>query len=135
MASALAPSYRVIGLDRKTTSAEFPTIQADFASADSITLALHRVRAEFGKQLASVIHLAAYFDFDDVDHPLYQAVNVEGTRHLLRALNDFEVEQFVYSSTMLVHKACRPGERIDERQPVEPRWAYPRSKAAAESVI
>ena len=135
LASALAPNYRVVGLDRKTTGAGFPTIQADFASADSITLALHRVRAEFGKQLASVIHLAAYFDFDDEDHPLYQAVNVEGTRHLLRALNDFEVEQFVYSSTMLVHKACRPGERIDERQPVEPRWASPRSKAAAESVI
>jgi hypothetical protein len=36
---------------------------------------------------------------------------------------------------MLVHAPCRPGERIDERQPIDPRWAYPRSKAAAEDVI
>ena len=28
-----------------------------------------------------------------------------------------------------------PGERIDERQPIDPRWAYPKSKAAAEEVI
>jgi nucleoside-diphosphate-sugar epimerase len=45
------------------------------------------------------------------------------------------VAQFVYASTMLVHAPCRPGERIDERQPIKPRWAYPKSKAAAEAVI
>ena len=36
---------------------------------------------------------------------------------------------------MLVHAPCRPGERINEQQPIDPRWAYPRSKAAAEAVI
>ena len=36
---------------------------------------------------------------------------------------------------MLVHAPCRPGERIDERQPIDPRWAYPKSKAAAEEVV
>ena len=71
LASALAPSYRVIGLDRNATDAGFPTVEADFGSPDSITLALNRVRAKFGNRLASVIHLAAYFDFDGIDHPLY----------------------------------------------------------------
>lgn len=135
LATSLAASYRVVGLDRKAEGAEFPIVQADFGSADSIALALHRVRSQYGDRIASVIHLAAYFDFEDADHPLYQAVNVEGTRHLLRGLQEFRVEQFVYASTVLVHKPCRPGERIDERQPIEPRWAYPRSKAAAESVV
>ena len=36
---------------------------------------------------------------------------------------------------MLVHAPCRPGEHIDESQPIEPAWAYPKSKAAAEEVI
>ena len=36
---------------------------------------------------------------------------------------------------MLVHAPCQPGERIDESQPIDPRWAYPESKAAAEAVI
>jgi nucleoside-diphosphate-sugar epimerase len=43
--------------------------------------------------VASVVHLAAYFDFSGEEHPLYDKLNVEGTRLLLRALGDFEVGQ------------------------------------------
>jgi nucleoside-diphosphate-sugar epimerase len=77
----------------------------------------------------------AYFDFSNADDPRYQSVNIDGTRHLLHALQAFEVEQFVYASTMLVHAPCKPGERINESHPIGPRWAYPRSKAAAEAVV
>lgn len=135
LAASLSDSYRVVGLDRKAQQTSFPVLQADFASAASIDLALHKVRDAFGARIASVVHLVAYFDFTNADDPRYQSVNVEGTRHLLRALQAFEVEQFIYASTMLVHAPCRPGERIDESQPIAPRWAYPRSKAAAEQVV
>lgn len=117
------------------TSNGFPVVEADFTSDASVAGALQQVRQRFGPRIASVIHLVAYFDFTGEDNPLYQAVNVDGTRRLLRALRDFEVEQFLYASTILVHAPCRPGERIDEGQPIGPRWAYPRSKAAAESAI
>ena len=127
--------YRTVGLDRIAEGADFPVIPVDFTSDASMELAFRKFRDTFGSRIASVIHLVAYFDFTGDDHPLYQSVTVEGTRHLLRALQGFEVEQFVYASTMLVHAPCRPGERIDERQPIDPRWAYPRSKAAAEEVI
>src|SRR3546814_5009208 len=53
----------------------------------------------------------------------------------MRALQPFEVEQFVYSGTMLVHEPGRPGERIKEDRPIAPGWAYPKSKAAAENAI
>ena len=135
LGAALGPDYRIVGLDLKTEGAGFPVFEADFTSDASVELALRKFRDAFGSRIASVIHLVAYFDFTGEDNPLYQSVNVEGTRRLLRALQDFEVEQFVYSSTMLVHAPCRPGERIDEQQPIEPRWAYPKSKAAAEAVI
>jgi uncharacterized membrane protein len=36
---------------------------------------------------------------------------------------------------MLVHTPCKVGERIDERAPIAPKWAYPKSKAATERVI
>src|SRR5690606_34029338 len=94
-----------------------------------------RFREEHGERIASVVHLAAYFDFSGEDSPLYQAVNVEGTRNLLRALQGLQVEQFVYASTMLVHAPGEPGEPIDEDQPIGPRWAYPESKAAAEQAV
>ncbi len=135
LARALHDNYRVVGLDRQASTSPFPILQADFSSAASIDLALHQLRASFGTHIASVLHLVAYFDFSNADDPRYQSVNIEGTRHLLRALQTFEVEQFVYASTMLVHVPCRPGERIDESHPIGPRWAYPRSKAAAEAVV
>ncbi len=53
----------------------------------------------------------------------------------MNALQPFEVEQFIYASTMLVHAACQPGERINEQQPIDPHWAHPISKAAAKAVI
>ncbi|WP_374672670.1 NAD-dependent epimerase/dehydratase family protein [Acidovorax temperans] len=135
LAAALGDSYQVVGLDRNGRSSAFPVLQADFSSPASIDLALHRLRDAFGEKIASVVHLVAYFDFSNADDPRYQSVNIDGTRHLLRALQAFEVEQFVYASTMLVHAPCRPGERITEDHPIGPRWAYPRSKAAAESVV
>jgi nucleoside-diphosphate-sugar epimerase len=135
VAAALGADYRVVGMDRDEAEADFPLLRIDLASDDSVELAFRKFREAYGGRIASVIHLIAYFDFAGKPNPLYQAVNVDGTRRLLRALQPFDVEQFVYASTILVHAPCRPGERIDERQPIDPRWEYPKSKAAAEAVI
>ena len=135
LGAALGCDYRIVGLDLKSQGADFPVFEADFTSDASVELALRKFRDAYGSRIASVIHLVAYFDFTGEDNPHYQSVNIEGTRRLLHALQDFEVKQFVYSSTMLVHAPCDPGERIDEHQPIDPRWAYPKSKAAAEAVI
>ena len=115
LGKALGRDYRIAGLDLKAQGTEFPVFEADFTSGPSVELALRKFRDAFGSRIASVIHLVAYFDFSGEDKPLYQSVNVEGTRHLLCALQDFEVEQFAYASTMLVHAPCRPGEHIDEQ--------------------
>lgn len=135
VADALADAYTVVGLDREAEDAGFPVLKADLTSAESIESALAEVRNIWGGRLASVVHLAAFFDFSGEDHPLYDKLNVEGTRLLLRALRGFEVGQFVYASTMLVHAPCDPGERIDEDTPIDPRWIYPQSKARAEEAV
>jgi nucleoside-diphosphate-sugar epimerase len=135
LASALQDAYTVIGLDKPGGKADFPLLEIDLTKEESIAAAFDRLRKEHGSRIASVVHLIAYFDFTGEDNPLYETVNVEGTRRLLRALQDFEVEQFIYSGTMLVHAPGKPGEPISEDQPIEPGWAYPKSKAAAEEVI
>jgi nucleoside-diphosphate-sugar epimerase len=135
LAAELGDGYQVVGLDQPGKNAAFPLLGADFTDADSLARAFAELRQQFGTRIASVIHLAAYFDFTGEDSPLYREVNVEGTRHLLRALQPFQVEQFVYASTMLVHAPGKPGVPIDEDQPIEPGWAYPKSKAAAELAI
>jgi nucleoside-diphosphate-sugar epimerase len=135
LAQVLARDHTVVGLDRAGKKADIPLIEADLTSAESVRQALERFRKDHGSRIASVIHLAAYFDFTGEDNPLYEKVNVEGTRVLLQELQRLEVEQFVYAGTMLVHAAGRPGERISEEQPIDPKWAYPSSKAAAEEAI
>lgn len=121
LAQSLSDSYRVIGIDLKIKQGAFPIFQADFSSAASMELALHKIRSVYCAHIARVVHLVAYFDVTNVDDPRYRNVNVEGTRHLLRALQTFEVAQFIYASTMLVHAPCQPGERIDENQAIDPR--------------
>jgi nucleoside-diphosphate-sugar epimerase len=134
--AALVHDYRVVGIDRKAADGPIRIVAADLGSRESLEKALRELRGEVGERIASVIHLAAYFDFSGEPNPLYQSVNVEGTRHLIAALRDtVDVEQFVYASTMLVLEPARPGERIDETRAIGPRWEYPKSKAAAERVI
>lgn len=80
--AALSNNYQVVGLDRSETRGPFPTLEVDLASDASVELALQNLRVEFGSRIASVIHLVAYFDFTGEDHPLYRAVNVDGTKRL-----------------------------------------------------
>jgi len=135
LAGVLEDSYRIVGLDRPGSKADFPLLEADLADDKSVGKAIAAFRERFGKRIASVVHLAAYFDFTGEENPLYQTINVEGTRRLLRELQALEVEQLVYSGTMLVHAPGKPGQPINEDQPIEPKWAYPKSKADAEEVI
>jgi nucleoside-diphosphate-sugar epimerase len=135
LAQTLGDAYTVIGLDRAGKKAGFPLIAIDFTDQASVDAAINEFRRTHGERIASVIHLAAYFDFSGDDNPLYESVNVEGTRRLLRALQPLDVEQFVFSGTMLVHAAGKVGEPITEQQPMAPGWAYPKSKAAAEEII
>lgn len=135
LAAALEGRYLVVGLDVEAPEGEAAFLEVDLTQDHSVAYAMHRFRERYGGRIASVVHLAAYFDFTGQPNPLYEQVNVEGTRRLLDGLQDFEVEQFVYAGTMLVHEPVAPGERIDESRPVAPKWAYPESKAAAEAVI
>jgi nucleoside-diphosphate-sugar epimerase len=135
LVAALADDFEVVGLDREGKQAQCELFAADLTSPDSTTLALQRFKERYGRKIASVIHLAAYFDFTGKSHPLYEDVNIKGTRNLLHALQEFEVEQFVYSGTMLVHRPGSPGMPINERTAIDPGWAYPESKAKAEEVI
>jgi len=131
--------YDVMGFDRVGPPHPPPeteyVLDCDVTSDDSVRHALAEVRRLRGDRIASVIHLAAYYDFSGEPSSLYDEVTVRGTQRLLRALQDFQVEQFIFSSTMLVHAPCEPGERINEDWPLEPKWDYPQSKVETERLI
>ena len=96
---------------------------------------MERIRNGYGDKIASVIHLAAYYDFSGKPSPLYEEVTVKGTEKLIDALQDFQVDQFIFSSTNLIYKPAEPGKKINESSPVEPNWDYPESKVDTEELI
>jgi nucleoside-diphosphate-sugar epimerase len=138
LTSRVEGQFRIIGLDRLGAAPRgrlAAYYKTDLSSDQSVRESLENFRQQFGGKIASVIHLAAYYDFSGEPSPLYEQVTVRGTERLLTALQQFEVEQFVFSSSMLVHAPCEPGQKINEDWPVDAKWDYPRSKVEAESVI
>ncbi len=134
----LAKKYRVVGLDR--LGPPYPPIQAecvnfDIKDEEAIDAAMERIRYGYGSKIASVIHLAAYYNFTEKDSPGYDEINVKGTRKFLKQLQDFEVGQFIYSSSDLIYKPSKPGVKISEECPVQANWGYPESKIETEALI
>ena len=135
---ALADRFTVVGFDRAgdphpPTEAE--CVCVDVTSGASVDAGLARVAYANGKHLASVVHLAAYYDFSGAPSPQYEEVTIGGTSRLLGALQAFDVDQFVFASTMLVHAPVVPGDRITEDSALAPAWPYPASKVATERLI
>lgn len=134
----LGKKYTVLGFDLLNViraSKQEILIPVDLSSDESAHQAFMYIRQVYGNKIASVIHLAAYYSFSEKHSSKYESITVKGTERLLRALQGFEVDQFIFSSTMLVHAPTLPGKPITEDSPVVPNWDYPLSKVRTEQVI
>lgn len=137
---ALSSNYSVVGMDVKRPEkivAETGFVECDLTKDESVVQALDTVRDTYGERLASVIHLAAYYDFSGERSDMYRKLTVEGTFRLLKKLREFQTEQFVFSSSLLVMEPAEDeNEKITEFSPLEDDpWDYPRSKIEAEQLI
>ena len=131
---------QVVGFDRKAPAPPPPGctyMAVEMTSDDSVRQGLRILREHHGARIASVVHLAAYYDFFGAPSPKYDEVTVQGTERLLSGVQEagFQVEQFVFSSTMLVHAPGEPGQLITEDWPLRPTWAYPESKVRTEQLL
>ncbi len=134
----LGPKYKIIGfelLKALYAHQNEELVPVDLSSDESVHQAFSHIRYFYGEKIASVIHLAAYYSFEEEHSEKYDLVTVKGTERLLKALKEFEVAQFIFSSTMLVHAPCKVGQKIDENSPVQPKWDYPLSKVHTEKII
>ncbi len=131
-------SFRLWGWTSPSSSrGDLEFIKTDLTDDESVGSVLQTVRERFGPRIASVIHLAAYYDFSGEPSPLYEALTVQGTRRFLRELHrqNLDVEQFVFSSSLLVMKPDEKGRHISELSETRAEWAYPQSKLKAEKAI
>lgn len=134
----LGESHPIVGFELlKATYASKAEelVPVDLGSDESVHQAFTHIRNFYGNKITSVIHLAAYYSFKEKHSPKYEQITVQGTERLLKALKGFEVEQFLFTSTMLVHAPTCPGCPITEDSPVVPKWDYPLSKVHTEKII
>jgi len=132
--------YQLVGLDLKSPDDKELSrhhIDTDITETESVHNALEKVKAEHGTHIACVIHLAAYYDFTGEPSPLYEILTVDGTERLLHTLQQlqFNVEQFVFSSSLLVMEPDEQARNLTELSGTQAEWAYPQSKLEAERVI
>ncbi|MEX2324044.1 MAG: NAD(P)-dependent oxidoreductase [Acidimicrobiia bacterium] len=130
----------VVGFDRRADNPPPPGcvgVPVDITSDQSVREGLAAIQQHHGSHVASLIHLAAHYDFLGEPSLQYEEITVRGTGRLLRGMRelDFHVEQFIFSSTMLIHRPTTPGQLINEDSPIDPGWAYPESKVKTEQVI
>ena len=138
IADRLAERFHIVGLDiAPPEHADLEFLKTDLTDDDSVQSSLQTLRVRRGPRIASVIHLAAYYDFSGEPSPLYEKLTVKGTRRLIRELHrqNLDVEQFVFSSSLLVMKPDAKGRRISELSETRAEWAYPQSKLQAEKII
>ena len=136
--SRFSDEYKIVGLDVKDPKeGGVSFFKTDLTDDESVKTVLAQVRDQHGADIASVIHLAAYYDFSGEPSPLYDELTVNGTRRLIRELHaqNLNVEQFIFSSSLLVMEPDEKGRRISELSPTRAKWAYPQSKLEAEQVI
>ncbi len=137
-ASLFSEKFQVVGLDVCTPENPIQGVEyllTDISSLENVKDSLTEVRKKYGGQIVSVIHLAAYYNFEGGGWDKYEKITIGGTANLLEALEEFEVSQFVFSSTILVYAPCKLREKIDEDSPVDPKWEYPLSKIRTEELI
>lgn len=82
-------------------------------------------------------HAAAFYSFWDKDKRLIYDINVEGTRNILQAAMQANVEKVVYTSTVGCIGLRNDGQPADEKTPLDPATLsndYKRSKFEAENV-
>lgn len=134
----LSDAYQAVAMDFIGMTSEKPSLEfiyVDLASDESVERAFDRVRYAYGNRIASIIHLAAFYSFEGKNLELYDAITVNGTRRLLREAKKFEVDQFIFTSTMLVHEPTKRGVIQNEDSPIRGKWHYPASKVRTEKVI
>lgn len=133
-----ADDHQVIGFDLVPPKKPHPKmdfIKMDLSSEESISAGFKQVKEKYGDKVISMVHLAAYYNFTGGGRELYDKITVRGSERILHHLQDFDCDQFIFSSTQLLMGTCKVGETINEDSPVNANWDYPISKIKTEKII
>ena len=82
-----------------------------------------------------VLHLAAFYDFNNADNPEYELTNVKGTHNVLKLAQQIGTRRFLFASSVAACKFPRRGEALNEDSLLDAEFPYARSKRAGEEMM
>jgi nucleoside-diphosphate-sugar epimerase len=137
---ALQEQYRIVALDWRPPDPSIDRrhpnvrwIQADIADRAAMLRLARDVKP--GARPDLVLHLAAHYEFEQVDEKPYWRTNVEGTRNVLEAAVAAGIPRFVFASSLAASEFPPPGATLDERSPPDAEHVYAQTKRAGEEML
>jgi len=138
--SSLANRYRLFCLARRSPrEAGIPEhdnlrwSQVDVAEWDTMREVVGCIKRHGGA--STMLHLAGYYDFQNMEHPEYERTNVGGTRNALKLASELGLDRFIFASSLAACPFPEAGQVITEETPVDADFAYARSKRAGEQMV
>ncbi len=138
--AALAGRYRLFCLARRSRQEagipDYPHLrwtQCDLAIWDTVRDVVGCVKRHGGA--STVLHLAGYYDFQDMEHPECHRTNVIGTESALKLAGQLGIDRFIFASSLAACEFPADGEVIDEDSVCDARFAYARSKRRGEELV
>jgi len=108
-------------------------LQADITKWENLLNVFKYIKDQGGADY--VLHLAGYYDFTKKENPVYEHVNVIGTRYILELSMMLEIKRFVFSSSVAACKFPPKGKAITEESPADEDFPYACSKRRGELLI
>jgi len=107
--------------------------QVDIGKWDTLRGVIDTIKENGGADY--VLHLAAFYDFNNADNPEYERTNVKGTRNVLKLAQRIGTRRFLFASSVAACKFPRRGEALNEDSLPDAVFPYARSKRAGEEMM
>jgi nucleoside-diphosphate-sugar epimerase len=140
LVESLREDHLVFALARRSQAragvAAHPSVrwhQADIGDRTALESVLRRVRAAGGA--ATLVHLAAHYDFTGEEYVEYWRTNVYGMRNVLELSRDVGVRHVLFPSSLAACRLPARGKVLDETSPPDGEHIYARTKRAGEEML
>ncbi len=136
----LCQDHYIYALARRTqqeagvkTHQNIEWILVDIGHQSSLAKVIERIKTDGGVDF--IIHLAAYYDFDNKSNQEFERTNVFGTRLLLEHAKELGIERFIYASSIAASNFPPPGKVLNEQSPLDANFPYAVSKQKGEQLL
>jgi nucleoside-diphosphate-sugar epimerase len=134
----LRKQYYIIGIDKvlhKDRDSSVLWYKVDISDKKHLNETLREIKEKVSSKIDYVFHLAAYYDMLNEENEMYRKTNEIGTRYLLDNLIDFDVNNFIFTSSTIVMKPTKGDEKLNEESALSTKLYYGKSKIAGEKIV